>query len=132
MRSLSATLLLCITVVAAAQQPSQPKFSATPLTPDQIAVYRAFFAGYNSGSKSPLNVANITDPFEPDTDPMVSDDKNGRDTCLQGFPRHIRASDVHLLPVELASASIRLVDPTKHKLADPGDNIHRPQDATPQ
>ena len=82
MRSFSATFLLCITVIAGAQQPSQPKLSATPLSPDQIAVSRAFLANYNSGSKSSLNVANIADPFEPDTDPMVSDNKNGRGTCL--------------------------------------------------
>jgi len=128
MRSFSALLLVCITAIAQTQQPSQPKLSSTPLTSEQVAVYRAFLADYNSGSKNPLNVANVTDPFEPDTDPMVSDDKNGRDTCLRTFPPHIRASDVHSLPSDLASAGIRLVDPTKHKLADPGDNIRSPQD----
>jgi hypothetical protein len=128
MRPLRVTLLLCITVIAAAQQPSQPKLAVTPLTSEQIAVYRAFLADYNSGSKRVLNVANITDPFEPDTDPMISDDKNGRDTCLRAFPPHINVSEVHLLPSDLESAQIRLVNPTKHKLADPGDNIRSPQD----
>jgi len=125
MRSFSTTLLLCVTAIIRAQQPSPPKLSTNPLTKDQIAVYRAFLADYNSGSKSPLNVANITDPFDSNTD---SDEKSGRDSCLRAFPHHISASEVHLLPGEFASAKIRLVDPTKHKFADPGDYIHSPQD----
>jgi hypothetical protein len=114
--------------VAMAQDPAQPKLSTKPLTADQIAVYRAFLTDYQSGSKSQLNVANITDPFQPDSDPMQSDGKSGRDSCMKAFPSHIGATEVHLLPNEFTSAKVRLVDPTQHKLADPGDSIRRPQD----
>jgi hypothetical protein len=126
MRSFSALIVLCIVTAAAGQEP-KPKLATTPLTLDQIAVYRAFLSDYNAGSKGALNVADITDTFEPDTDSMLSSD-NRRDDCLRQFPAKIHASEVHLLPDSLATAHVRLVDPAKHKIADPGDAIHSPAD----
>jgi hypothetical protein len=128
MRSTCTFLLLCLTTFAVAQQTTPPKLSATPLTTDQIAIYSAFLADYQSGSKTSLNVANTTEPFQPDTDPMLSDSKNDRDSCLRSFPAHVSATEIHLLPDVLTNVHVRLVDPAKHKIADPGDSIRRPQD----
>jgi len=127
MRSICKLLFCCVATLAAAQDSAPPKLSATPLSADQIAVYRAFLTNYTAGSKRTLNVANITETFEPDTDSMLSSG-NRRDSCLSQFPAKVHATEVHLLPDSVTTTQVRLVDPTKHKLADPGDAIQTPSD----
>jgi len=119
MRPIYQLLLLCVATAASAQDQASPKLSSTPLTADQIAVYRAFLRDYQSGSKTALHVANITGPLQPD-----DGDYSG---CMKAFPKGIAANEVHLLPTGLAP-NIDLVDPSKYKHADVGDFMHDPGD----
>src|SRR6267154_2533226 len=52
--------ILLATTLAAADD--KPTLSQSPMSPDQIEVYRAFLSSYTNGSKSPyLNLAKRTD-----------------------------------------------------------------------
>lgn len=105
---------------------SKPTESTSPLTENETAIYRAVLAGWNSGTDSPLNVADQTEPFDPSdhsaTLPCA---------CLEGF----EASGVlsvsrtfHSLTRELLpDKRMRLVDPAvqskKIRMSDPSRTI---------
>lgn len=118
--SILTSLLCCTAAAVVAQEPVQPKVSIKPLTEDQIAVYKAFLTDWQEGSKTPLNVANTTDQFQPERD-----DSQG---CVRGFPKNSGAIAVHLFPEQFADDRIHLLDPTKYKVAEVGDFTHRPED----
>lgn len=108
--------LLAATVAAQAQP--KPVKATKPLTADQVAVYRAFLKHYmsqDSGTKSVLNIARTTTPFKPDS----SDLKKGG--CLKEFTPLPKPAGVHTFTNQFAGMKdVRLVDPAKHKFADPG------------
>jgi hypothetical protein len=80
----SALLVCCSLTLSTAQEPAQPtKLSAKALTRDQVAVYQAFLASYQAGSKHALNVANVTDPFQPDKDDFQGCKRPFRETVVQ-------------------------------------------------
>ena len=110
----------CSIAVAAAQEAAQPKLSAKALTRDQVAVYQAFLAGYQARSKHPLNVANVTDPFQPD-----KDDFQG---CMKTFPRNSCATEVHQFTDQFSPDIVHLVDPAKYKVASVGDFMQKNDD----
>jgi hypothetical protein len=70
--------VLLATAFAAATD-DKPNLSKSPMTSDQIEVYRAFLTSYTNGSKSPhLNLAKRTSALE------LSDEK-GEGGCLKGI-----------------------------------------------
>lgn len=88
-----------------------------PLGNVQLAIYRSFTSAYNDGSETPLNVANITEPFAP-----ADDDRKG---CLKMFPAtHI--SVVHRFSADSFNGlKVHLVDPRLHEKRDPSDAIRK-------
>jgi hypothetical protein len=120
MPSILTFVVLCFTAVAVAQAPVQVQVSIKPLTADQLRVYKAFLADWQAGSKSPLNVANTTDPFRPDRDDLQG--------CMRSFPKDSRAMEVHLFPEQFANDRIRLLDPAKYKTSEVGDFMLRRED----
>ena len=119
------SLLSCVVVFcflySQAQSPQTPALSTTPLTQEQISIYREFLSGYNNGSKAILNVSKTTGTFE-----AVEGDLAG---CMKSFSKsNSRITTVHVFPSDTFPADhVRLVDPQKHKLRDPGTSIHQGQ-----
>ena len=105
---------------ASSQNQPKPAVSAAPIGADSLAIYRDFLRNYNNGSKSPLNISEFTEPFQPD-----DSDRKG---CLRPF----RAADfgstvVHQFASDSFPPPNKLVDPNKHKIADPGTAIRNGQ-----
>jgi hypothetical protein len=70
--------ILLATAFAAATD-NKPALSKSPMTPDQIEVYRAFLRSYTNGSKSPhFNLAKYTSALE-------LSGEEGKDGCLRGI-----------------------------------------------
>ena len=108
----------CLPVFSFGQANPQLAISKSPLTSDEITIYREFLLSYTHGSKTTLNVSDVTDPFSPSD----SDVKG----CLKALgpitPKHI----VHRFSTEFSGLSnIRLVNVPTHKFADPGQAIRR-------
>jgi hypothetical protein len=109
-------LAVCL-VGAHAQSAPKPVLSTAPLTADQMEIYRDFLGGYDNGSKTPLNVAESTEPFR------ASDgDLKG---CLKIFkPGDLTTPEVHEFSADaFPRGKVRLIDPKTHKSRDPGDAI---------
>lgn len=117
MASFITFVLLCSTAVAVAQAPVQ---SIKPVATNQLEVYRAFLSDWQAGSKSRLNVANATDPFQPDKDDLQG--------CMKSFPKHSRAMETHLFPEQFTNERIHLSDPATYKVADVGEFMRRRED----
>jgi hypothetical protein len=105
-----------------AQTSSHPLFSAVPLSPEQVAVYRAFFSEYLSNDEmetaSRINVGDITEKFQPAADQFSG--------CLKGFTPTSGITEVHHFDHEFYDLPvIRLVDAKKHKISDPGKAINK-------
>ncbi|HLY98468.1 MAG TPA: hypothetical protein VKT33_05315 [Candidatus Angelobacter sp.] len=101
--------MISFATLAQTEEP-KPMVSDDPLTSEQIAVYRAFLQGYNNGSGSTLNLANVTDIWG---DPSL-DVKQGQG-CLKGIHLEnikLAKSTVHRTDA-LASANLIIVDPAK-------------------
>jgi hypothetical protein len=95
-----------------ASSKDKPVKNTTPLSADEIAIYRVVLQQYVSGATSSLNVSSITYPLDP-TSPMnqLSSD------CLKGIQLENLASislSFHDLTLEvLPTKSMKLVDPNK-------------------
>jgi len=108
--------LWCFPVLSFGQ--AQPVFSKSPLTSDEITIYREFLLSYTNGSKTTLNVSDVTDPFSPS-----DSDLRG---CLKSLGPIISKHREHRFSTEFSGLSdIRLVDVHAHKFADPGQAIRR-------
>jgi len=84
-----------------------------PLTSAQIAVYKAFLADYNKGSKGKLNLADTTDSFQPDKDNFTG--------CMKDFSRSSKSLKVHNLTQALGQdPNANLVDIDTYKVKDMG------------
>lgn len=61
-----ATTLACLTmsIVSIGQDESKPALSSAPLTAEQLAIYRVVLKNYRKDDKSPMNLADRTDPLE--------------------------------------------------------------------
>jgi hypothetical protein len=99
---------LSLVFSTAAQDPPKPQVSKDPLTAEQIAVYRAVLQDYTNGSRSPLNVANRTEPLEKSE--LFSDK-----SCVKGLefesPDNAVAVVHQIDPVAAPSKKFVLVDP---------------------
>lgn len=110
----TATLYLGSLAVIAQQQ-AAGVVEPPPLTSENILLYHKFLAVYNNGSKTMLNIANVTEPFAPG-----DGDRTG---CLKSFPV-THTSLVHHFPANaFADLNTHLVDPHLHQKHDPGDAI---------
>ena len=121
------SVLLAITMLATAlgsfaqDEERKPIVSKDPLTAEQIAVYQAFLKGYDNGSGSALNLANVTYPLGDG----LSEVKEG-DGCLKGIQLEnmkLARTTVHRTDA-LAAANLIIVDPDKQseqvRRNDPG------------
>jgi hypothetical protein len=91
--------------------------SSEALSADRMEIYRDFLHGYNNGSKSVLNVSQLTVALSPDE----SDQKG----CLSKFSSEdLAIPSVHAFSGDaFPGLAVRLVDPKTHKISDPGDAI---------
>jgi hypothetical protein len=81
--------------------------SVSPLSADQVAVYRAFLAGYNNGSPGSVNLASKTIPFD-----ISETGANGclRELKLRELPTV--SSTTHSIGTEaVGDARVKIVDP---------------------
>lgn len=108
-----------------AKQP-KPRLSKDPLTPEQVAIYRAVLAQYvGKDSSAALNIANRTEPFG-------SHLPGGEDECSKGLPMETVTQPpiVHdLSPAVALGPNMVLVDPKRQaKLVrknDPDNLLHQ-------
>jgi hypothetical protein len=106
---------------AAGQSSPKPIPSPDPLTAEQMSIYRQFLADYDNGAKAVLNVAQITRTFEADDGDLAG--------CMKTFNKdNSRAMIVHSFQQDSFPADkVRLVDPEKHVIHDPGTAIRQGQ-----
>ena len=127
-RRLVALMLMSILTAFAQHDPGKTKLSKTPLTAEQIYVYRAVLAEYvQSDPTASLNIANRTEPLGSGGFLDDNDDK-----CIAHFkgPRPTKLLTVHQLSGEVPlSPKMILVDPDRQsalvKQNDPQQLIHR-------
>src|ERR1700722_8225928 len=104
-RLIVAVLLVISSGAVSQEKALKPTVSDTPLTNEQIAVYRAVLAVYLKGSDDVLNLANITQPLDAaDTD------------CLRGLSAELAkpTSVIHRIgPSLVADKKIILVEPDR-------------------
>jgi hypothetical protein len=104
-----AFLALACACLAAAGQQGEPKLSSTPLTAEQLAVYRAVLHGWMENEVRVVNLADITEPVR--TSGAMSDEFCAKGLDLEpvspSLVHRFRAQD---LP-QLGSDKIVLVDP---------------------
>lgn len=99
--------------LARLSQDAPPRISNEPLTPDQIAIYRAFLQNY-AGAPAPVHVANRTDAL---VDPQADDDDDdtGVPQCLKRLKIVFEKDAIgvaHMLDPSLAiPGRFMLVDP---------------------
>ncbi len=125
MRITVALALLFAVVLAypcAAFASSKTVKATTPLSADELAIYKAILQQYGANESGVLNVAARTVPLNPDS-PINGLSKDG---CLQGIQLEnldAASHSFHELPPEvLAGTSGKLVDPKKHaKIAHAND-----------
>jgi hypothetical protein len=99
----TAFLVAISSALCIAQQ--QPTLSQTPLTTEQVAVYRAFLHSYNNGSNAKLNLSIAT------VLPDLTDLKSGTG-CLKGISLQPQTPPaVHRFSSDFDSANVKLVDP---------------------
>jgi len=121
--------MLVIILTAFSQDDSRkPEVSKTPLSPEQIFVYRAVLADYVKNDPAPsLNIAKRTEPFGSGGFLDDNDDK-----CIAHFKRQrpTKLLTVHQLSGKVPlSPKMILVDPDRQsalvKQNDPQQLIHR-------
>ena len=115
-RLLSLVLLVsCTGCSTPSQKPVKDSFVA-----DNLTIYRDFLQSYTDGSKSPLNIAEVTVPFQPDN--------TDRWRCLRRFhDSDLGSTSVHTFAASAFPPPNRLVDPNNHRLSDPWKGIQRGQ-----
>jgi hypothetical protein len=92
--------------------------SNTPLTTDQIAIYRIFLFSYDPGLETPINVADTTSEFSPESNDLKS--------CLKEFDSPVSPQKLHRFTAEFSDfQNIHLIDPNTHKISDPEIAIKR-------
>jgi hypothetical protein len=86
----------------------KPVFSSTPLTADQIEIYRVFLANYNNGSKSTLNLSENTTSFD-------FERYGGKESCIASLKLDSNSGQqVHRFDAQFHDfADIRLVNPNE-------------------
>jgi hypothetical protein len=90
------------------------------LSPESVAVYRAFLSGYNNGSHTVLNIAEKTVLFSPSFDP------DSTSSCLKGFGIDAAPStQLHLLNAAILPDGLkaRVISADKVSPRDPEDAI---------
>lgn len=122
------TLILALSLTAAMQGDApKPKVSKEPLTPEQIAVYRAVLEyymeqDYAKESHSTLNLANRTEPLER-SDPLLDAE------CIKGTTLEAAGDSgpvFHQLdPAVAPSPRVVLVDPDPRKRKIEEGDPHR-------
>jgi hypothetical protein len=107
-----------------AQNTPRSTISGEPISADRMEIYQDFLVYYQDqdGSRTAftLNLAQTTVPFE----------EHGGDRllCLKQFkPEELVSSSLHMFRMTAAfeKLSVRVVDPKKHKVQDPGDAIRK-------
>lgn len=119
-------LLTCHTATSKSQKPVK---STTPLSADEVAIYRAVLRTYSENKDVSLNVGATTYPLDPNDSTTGFD----RPECLSGIQLENLSSasnSYHELPAEvLTSKSMRLVDPKRQaKIVhsnDPSNTIRK-------
>jgi hypothetical protein len=105
--------LLLLPVSLLGQASPKVIISDTSLTADQIAIYRVFLSSSNTGLDAPINVADVTVEFKPDPSDLKE--------CLKDFGSPVSSQKLHRSTTEFSDLrKIHLIDPSKHKIADPG------------
>lgn len=62
--TISTIAVFSVSIVAQENEP-KPRISESPLTPEQVAIYRSVLKRFTKGAKSPLNIADRTDLLDP-------------------------------------------------------------------
>jgi hypothetical protein len=119
-RSVCSLLLLCSSALAQQAEGPPPTISKDVMGTQQMQIYRDFLHRYQDGGKSPLNLANISEPFSPDSDELKG--------CLWLFPRKgMRTTEVHSFPADaFPKEDAVLVDPASFQRHDVGDFMNGP------
>jgi hypothetical protein len=103
---------------------TQAVLSDKPLTTDQIGVYRAFLKNYDNGSKSSLNVGNVTYPLD------ASELKDNA-ACLKGISlwKPGMAQNIIHQTDQLQTPNLHIVDPAaqreKIRENDPSNHLRQ-------
>ena len=107
-RYMTAVLMVFSLGGVAQEGSTKPTMSSTPLTTEQIAVYRAVLTDYLKGSNGALNLANVTEPIG-----------ESEKACLAGRDSAVimeSASVIHRIePSVVANTKIVLVDPDRQQ-----------------
>jgi hypothetical protein len=128
--SVSATLVaLLLTCLAATSKSKKPVKFTTPLSADEIAIYKAVFRTYSGDKDVNLNVAATTYPLDPNASTTGFDQPE----CLKGIELANLSSasnSYHELPGDvLPSKAMRLVDPKRQARIvhsnDPSNTIRK-------
>jgi hypothetical protein len=105
---------------------ANPRISQTPLTAEQLAVYRTVLVDWSGSEKFAINLAELTTVS---TSPVIAD-SDDEAVCGTGLALEPRAGVVHRFQRQDLSqlgGHIRLVDPDAHaqqvREHDPGDAI---------
>ncbi len=125
----SAMLALVVPHVANGSNNSKPAKSTTPLSADEIAVYKALLRTYGGDKSAGLNVSVMTYPLDPNASTTGFDQPQ----CLNGVQLDNLAAVSHsyheLSPEVLPSRAMKLVDPKSHsrivRSNDPGNTIRK-------
>ena len=108
-----------------AQNSARSTTSGEPISAERMVIYQDFLSHYQDedGSKKTfvLNLAQTTVAFEPES--------GDRLTCLKHFTQdELMSSPPHMFrPTDFQNRSIRIVDPKKQQIHDPGEAINKGQ-----
>jgi hypothetical protein len=123
------SVALLLTCQAAPSNSQKPVKSPTPLSADEIAIYKAVLRTYSGDKEVNLNVAVTTYPL----DPSASTTGFDQPECLKGVELENLSSAsklYHELPADvLPSKGMRLVDPKRQakivRSNDPSNTIRK-------
>jgi hypothetical protein len=128
--SVSAALVaLLLTYHAASSKSHKPIKSTTPLSADEVAIYKAVLRTYSEDKNVNLNVAATTYPLDPNSSTTGFEQSE----CLNGVQLEnlfSASSSYHELPADvLPSKGMRLVDPKRQARIvhsnDPSNTIRK-------
>lgn len=123
MRAISAVAVI-LSTLSLFSADKKAVLSSTPLSSDQIAVYRAFLSSYDNGSKTKLNLSNRTAAID------FSDLKPGEGCLKQITLDQSAGQQIHTFNSEFGEfKNLILVDPEKQEKRirenDPGALIQK-------
>jgi hypothetical protein len=113
---------LLVGISGTAANKSKSTLSKTPLTPEELELYGIFIDSFVGKGEGVVNFSERTSPLA-----FVDSDNEG--SCIAGInlknlPE--AGQTFHMFDASLADGrAIRLVDPSKHKLKDPGKAIKK-------